>query len=168
MKRTKTLLSCIFSLVCELAFIALSGYLGYFFLLIWSFAGSSGEGFKFAIFMVMTGLFIVVGIVDFVLSCVSFSTYSCDGENYQRKKKLLITSAILKFVLGVWAGLFVALTIGGKDNLPILIVSIILGLILIVCGVLVLVDMKQENKRVSSNQTNIVEVTSKSTEEGKQ
>lgn len=159
MKRTKTLVAEILSLVCELVVVGFSGYMGYLFLLIWSLSGASAEAIL--ILMLVMVLMVLVGIVDFIMSCVSFGAVSCNEESYQKKRKLLTTSSIFKLVLGAGSVIFGCLNFGGKDNLFVPITFISSGLVLIVCGVLVLVDMKQERKRVSNNQTNLVETEPK-------
>ena len=111
--------------------------------------------------MLVMVLMVLVGIVDFIMSCVSFGAVSCNEESYQKKRKLLTTSSIFKLVLGAGSVIFGCLNFGGKDNLFVPITFISSGLVLIVCGVLVLVDMKQERKRVSNNQTNLVETEPK-------
>ncbi len=161
MKRTKTLVAEILSLVCELVVVGFSGYMGYLFLLIWSLSGASAEAISILILMLVMVLMVLVGIVDFIMSCVSFGAVSCNEESYQKKRKLLTTSSIFKLVLGAGSVIFGCLNFGGKDNLFVPITFISSGLVLIVCGVLVLVDMKQERKRVSNNQTNLVETEPK-------
>lgn len=100
MKRTKTLVAEILSLVCELVVVGFSGYMGYLFLLIWSLSGASAEAISILILMLVMVLMVLVGIVDFIMSCVSFGAVSCNEESYQKKRKLLTTSSIFKLVLG--------------------------------------------------------------------
>ena len=164
MKRTKTLVAEILSVVCELVVVGFSGYMGYLFLFIWSFSGASAETISILILMFVMVLMVLVGLVDFIMSCISFKAFSCDAESYLKKRKLLIASSIFKLVLGAESVIFGCLNFGGKDNLFVLVTFIPCGLVLLVCGVLILVDMKQESKRVSNNQTNLVENESQAEE----
>lgn len=167
MKRTKTLVAGILSLICEAFLSGLGGYYGYACFVLWIFASGSIEGFRFLILFITIGIMLIIGIIDIVFSSISFSVFKCDAERYQKNRKLLITSSVFKLLLGVGGIVFGSMSFNGGDYLVLPIITLLSGLVLVVCGVLVLVDMKQESKRVSVTQTNLVETETK-VEENKQ
>lgn len=140
MKRVMTLVGGIIGVVFDAIYsvIMLIGIAAILDLL----AGAEGS----ALFAVIGILETVLGIVTLILNAVTIGAYNCAHEKYAKKRGLIITAVVFNFLLA----LLLIISLASAVTL----ITILVMLASIATGVLLIVDLCLENKRVAKANAN--------------
>ena len=146
----------------------LAGIVGTVFQAIWSLLMLIGIA---AIFEILSGadvegtgllaiialLEIALGVVALVLNAVSITGFSCTAEKYSKKKGLIITATVFNFLLAL---LLLISTFSSPNAINILVM-----IASVVAGVLYIVDMCLEKKRLANVQPAAEQTTQENVEQ---
>ena len=152
MKRGKSLIASIFGLIVIGAQLVVNLYSLYVLWAVLIFSSAMSENLLFAwtIFSI-AALIEIMLIVTFILICVSFSCVNASPEKYQKRKSLLVTIVVFNFLMAL---LCVWCCFNNGEQLVSMWAYVVSAVILVLCNILYLVDMKQEKRRVANMTAN--------------
>lgn len=143
MQRVKSLIAAIFSTVVNAIQVFANGYTLFAFIAVLAGAGGVIDPASMAMLVMMLLLMLVIVvlcIVALVFSCKSFFAYKADNETFMKRKKVIITTVVLNFII---AALFL-ISCFGTESVGSIILYVISMVLLIAANVLYIIDMKQE------------------------
>ncbi len=97
-----------------------------------------------ATFTVVAIITIALGVIALVFNAICISGFSCKPETYRKKRGLIITAVVFNFLLA----LILLITVFNSPQ----VINILVLLSSIAAGVLLIVDLALENKRVAKLQ----------------
>ena len=157
MKRINSLIAAIFSVVVAAIQIIANAYTLIVFIAVILNMGDVIDSTSLIIFVLLLLLVLAVlilCIVSLIFACKTFFAYQANHEIFEKRKKNIVTTIVLNFILVL---LFVisCISTGSAGNIIIYFISLA---VLVAANVLYIIDIKKEKSKVESQ--NVQENTS--------
>jgi len=153
-KRTKSLVASIMSVVASLVSIGFGAIVSYVILLAYAISTSgtdTSDSFIFSVMLIVMVITVFCSIIGFVLSCISFSYVTGEHEKYAKRKPLLIVTIVFVCLTAILNCISNILWIVNVSfSLVVFVLFTIISVIQLTVAVFYIIDLATEKNKLTS------------------